>query len=153
MSGDARLVRLLDERAIERKLAQFARLLDARAWSQLEDVFAADVAFDYALGEQRGLEALRATMRRFLDPCGPSQHLIGNVVVDVDDDRAVSRAYVQARHQTPDAALQGVYDASGEYVDTWARGAAGWRIIRREATWSIHSGNPAILGANAADLG
>jgi hypothetical protein len=35
-------------------------------------------------------------MTQFLDICGPTQHLIGSILVDVNGDEAPSRAYVQA---------------------------------------------------------
>ncbi|MEO6092703.1 MAG: nuclear transport factor 2 family protein [Novosphingobium sp.] len=154
MIADGSLQRLLDERDIERGLARFSRLIDARAWDRLEDVFAADLSFDYgAEGEQHGIAALRATMSRYLDGSGATQHLIGNLDVQIDGDRAVSWTYVQARHQRGGDVAGPTFDSNGEYVDTWARRAAGWRIVRREARWAIHSGDPLILGVESTELG
>lgn len=142
------LATLLAEREIMRGLARFARVLDAKDWDALGEIFAEDVAFDYgAAGEERGLAAMTANMRRFLDVCGPSQHLIGSIIVEVDGDSAVSRAYVQARHQRKDDPLGPVFDANGEYVDRWQRQAQGWRIVRRDAIWAMHHGDPAVIYA------
>lgn len=139
---------LLDERAISRGLSRFARILDAKDWAALGDVFAHDIVFDYGSGsDQTGLAALEATMRPFLDRCGPSQHLIGSILIDVDGDHAVSRAYVQARHQARGDHGGPVFDTCGEYVDQWQRRAEGWRIIRRDAHWATHSGDPGIIYA------
>lgn len=148
--------RLLDEQAIGRGLATAARLLDAKRWDELASVFAPDIVFDYgAAGEERGIEALTANMRRFLDRCGPTQHLIGSVIVDLDPAgwSAVSRAYVQARHQRAGDRGGPVFDACGEYVDRWERRPGGWRIVRRDALWQTHSGDPAVIGAAPAQLG
>jgi len=145
---------LLDEREIIRGLSRFARVLDGKQWDRLTDIFADDVAFHYgSAGEEHGLDALRATMRRFLDRCGGTQHLIGSILVDVDGDTAVSRAYVQARHQRPDDPAGPIFDSNGEYVDRWERRAEGWRIVRRDALWANHSGDPAILHAGDNELG
>ena len=131
----------------------FARILDHKKWDDLGNVFAADLSFNYgAGGEQQGIDALRATMRQFLDVCGPTQHLLGSIIVEVDGDRALSRAYVQARHQRVADATGAIFDSNGEYVDRWERQPQGWRIVRREAIWQIHSGDPSILAANAMDL-
>ncbi|MEM9704562.1 MAG: nuclear transport factor 2 family protein [Pseudomonadota bacterium] len=137
---------LIDEREIIRALSRFARILDEKRWDVLTDVFAEDLKFDYgAGGEQHGIDALRANMSKFLDVCGPTQHLIGSILVDVNGDKAVSRAYVQARHQRKDDFTGPVFDTSGEYIDCWVRRAEGWRIVRRDAVWATHTGDPTII--------
>ncbi|NLR73318.1 nuclear transport factor 2 family protein [Novosphingobium sp. ERN07] len=143
---------LLAERAVREGLARFARVLDGKLWERLGDVFAEDVTFDYGMGEQAGMPALEANMRRFLDVCGPTQHLIGSIAIDVapDGTSAVSRAYVQARHQRAGDHGGAVFDSNGEYVDRWALRKEGWRIVRRDALWQTHSGDAAIIWSNAA---
>lgn len=139
---------LLDEREITRGLSQFARILDSKNWDALSAVFAEDLSFDYgAGGEQHGMDALRANMTRFLDICGGTQHLIGSILVDVNGDQAVSRAYVQARHQAVGATGGAVFDTHGEYIDRWERRPEGWRIVRRDALWSVLTGDPAVIAA------
>lgn len=151
MSG---LQELLDERAIRDGLARFARAIDSRDWPALADAFAGDLSFNYGAGGlQHGIAALEAQMRRFIEPCGPTQHLIGSIIVEVDGDNATSRAYVQARHQRPDDPAGAVFDSSGEYVDRWERRREGWRIVHRDALWQVHSGDPAILAAGSDGLG
>ncbi|MCP1470384.1 ketosteroid isomerase-like protein [Sphingobium sp. OAS761] len=145
---------LQDERAITRGLSTFARILDRKQWDRLGDVFASDVVFDYGSGrDEAGMAALTDNMRRFLDRCGGTQHLLGSILVDVDGDRAVSRAYVQARHQRIGDAAGPIFDSNGEYVDRWERRTDGWRIVRRDAIWAAHTGDPAILDAGTGDLG
>lgn len=141
------LAMLLAERAIREGLARFARVLDGKRWDALGDVFAEDVTFDYGLGEQAGLAALTANMRRFLDVCGPSQHLIGSIAITVAPDccSASSKAYVQARHQRANDHGGAVFDSNGEYLDQWALRPEGWRIVRRDAKWHTHSGETAII--------
>lgn len=141
------LQQLMDEREIVRGLSTFARVLDGKEWERLGEVFADDLSFDYGTGRlEQGIEALRANMRRFLDKCGGSQHLIGSILVDVDGDTALSRAYVQARHQRVDDTGGDVYDSNGEYLDRWERRSEGWRIVHRDAKWFSQSGDPAIIG-------
>jgi len=135
------------ERAVREGLARFARVLDGKQWDCLNDVFAQDITFDYGMGEQAGMSALTENMRRFLDVCGPSQHLIGSIAIEVAPGgaSATSRAYVQARHQRANDNGGGVFDSNGEYVDQWALLPQGWRIIRRDAIWQTHSGDAAII--------
>lgn len=146
------IAELQAERAIREGLARFARVLDTKQWHALADVFAADLTFDYGLGEHSGLAALEANMRRFLDVCGPSQHLIGSITVDVAPGSltATSRAYVQARHQRPGDPGGAVFDTNGEYIDRWTLGPQGWRITRRDALWQTNSGDATIIWSGAA---
>lgn len=143
---------LLAERAIREGLARFARVLDGKDWPALDQVFASDVTFDYGLGEQAGIAALTANMRRFLHVCGPSQHLIGSIAITVDPGQttATSRAYVQARHQRTADSGGPVFDSNGEYVDRWERRPQGWRIVRRDALWQTQSGDAAIIWSGSA---
>ncbi|MBO9723917.1 MAG: nuclear transport factor 2 family protein [Novosphingobium sp.] len=144
---------LLDERQIVRRLSRFARVLDRKKWSELSDVFAHNLTFNYGLGEEIGIDALERNMRRYLDRCGPTQHLIGSMIVDIDGDHATSRAYVQARHQRQDDPVGAIFDSTGEYVDRWLRQAEGWRIVRRDALWFLHAGDPDVISADSAGLG
>ncbi len=144
---------LLDEREIVRGLSRFARVLDQKRWDGLTDVFARDLTFNYgADGEQAGIDALREQMRRYLDVCGGTQHLIGSILVDVEGDSAVSRAYVQARHQRRNDPVGAIFDSTGEYVDQWERRSEGWRIVRRDALWFLHAGDPGVLATDQSRL-
>ncbi len=135
-----------DEREIMRGLGHFARLIDSKLWDRIGEVFADDVSFHYGIGEdQHGIERLRELFQHFLGGCGGTQHLLGSVILEVDGDQAVSRAYVQARHQRRDDLGGPILDTSGEYIDRWERRPEGWRIIRRDAKWFTFSGDLSIL--------
>ncbi len=150
MSDDAlpaAVRKLVDAEELRTGLGTFARLVDGKRWAEMSAVFADDVTFDYGdQGHQVGLPALVDTFRRYLENCGGTQHLIGSIQVDVRaDDTAVTRAYVQARHQGLGALTADNFDTNGEYTDTWARRPEGWRIVNRLSRWSTTSGNPAVL--------
>ena len=148
VDADALLQSLVADRDVREGLARFARVIDAKDWAALDTVFAADLTFDYGLGERSGIAALTETMRMFLDGCGPTQHLIGSISITTDGSRAESRAYVQARHQRRDDPTGDVFDSNGEYTDRWEHRAQGWRIVRRDVRWQTHSGDRTILSAN-----
>lgn len=137
---------LSDERAILNLLGDFARILDRKQWDRISDVFASDVAFNYGDGqEQAGMAALHLNFTKFLDRCGATQHLLGSIQVDIDGDTAISRSYVQARHQGLGDKSQAIFDTNGEYTDRWERRAEGWRIVRRDARWDLFSGDSSVL--------
>lgn len=154
MPSPPELRELIDERAIRRGLARFARILDTKDWPALGEVFADDLTFDYGQGGERsGMAALVDNMSRYLDRCGGTQHLLGSIWVDIAGDTALSRSYVQARHQRADTPAGAIFDSNGEYIDHWERRQEGWRIVRRDALWQAHTGDPAIIAAGKDDLG
>ena len=148
MTRDTILQQLLDEREISVQLAVLARILDTRAWDRVPEVVAEDVSFDYSDSgsDETGRDALLANFRRYLDVCGPSQHLIGSLMVMVEGDRGTSRCYVQARHRAKEPADPRLFDSNGEYIDTWERRPEGWRMVHRRARWQSHSGDPSVIG-------
>jgi ketosteroid isomerase-like protein len=135
-----------DERAILNALGDFARILDHKSWGRVGEVFADDVTFNYGDGqEQSGIAALRANFTKFLDRCGATQHLLGSIQVEIDGGTAVSRAYVQARHQGLGDKSQAIFDTNGEYMDRWERRPEGWRIVRRDVAWNLFNGDSSVL--------
>ena len=148
MDQSQALQRQLDERDIAVQLATLARILDSREWARVSEVVAADVSFDYTDSgtDVHGREALLANFRQFLDVCGPSQHLLGSIIIEVDGDHALSRSYVQARHRSKDPADPRLFDSNGEYIDRWERRAEGWRMVHRRAIWASMSGDPSVIG-------
>ena len=135
-----------DQRIILNTLGEFARILDRKQWTRVGEVFADDIAFNYGDGqEQQGIAALHEQFTKFLDHCGATQHLLGSVQLELNEDEAVTRSYVQARHQGKGDKAHLFFDTSGEYTDRWERRANGWRIVRRDARWDLFMGDPAVL--------
>ncbi|EME20368.1 nuclear transport factor 2 family protein [Rhodococcus triatomae] len=137
---------LLTEHAITRTLTLIARAMDDRDWSALDDLVLADATSDLGTGELHGRAEFVATIRSFLDECGPTQHLLGNVVVDVDGDRATSRAYVSDMHLGTGDHADLTFRTLGDYHDTWVRQGDTWRLARRVKHNRGHVGSFAALG-------
>lgn len=67
----------------------------------------------------------------FLADLGGSQHIIGQVQIAVDGDRASGEVYFYAWHRiTEDGAAKDLLVA-GRYVDEYACRDGDWRIVRR----------------------
>jgi hypothetical protein len=98
---------------------------------------------DFGLGPVSGRSAVVAVMRSFLDDCGPTQHLLGNLVIDVDNSgtSATSRCYVSDMHVGAGARSHQTFSTLGEYHDEWRRvGGRWWLVYRRKL-------NRALLGS------
>ncbi|OCC22499.1 hypothetical protein MB02_16715 [Croceicoccus estronivorus] len=128
---NADLDSLLAIRAIEQNIIRFARAMDERDWHALETIMASDVVADLGTGLLHGPEAIVGLIRHFLDRCGTTQHLVGNILVTVSGDTATSRAYVHDSHLPADEDPGEVYYTLGDYNDRWERKDGCWRMVER----------------------
>jgi hypothetical protein len=61
-----------------------------------------------------------------------TQHLIGNVLIEVDGDRAWGESYYVANHDLKGASGEELrYTAAGRYIDRFERRDGTWRIAHR----------------------
>ncbi|SOX53860.1 nuclear transport factor 2 family protein [Mycobacterium ahvazicum] len=121
-----------DERDIARALTLFARAMDDRNWDTMADILAENAQGDFGTGHLEGSTAIIEMIRGFLDNCGPTQHLLGNLVIDITGDTAVSRTYIHDVHLNSRADPSTRFYTLGDYHDTWQRRADGmWRLTKR----------------------
>lgn len=137
---------LLEEREIYRTLVAIARAMDQRDWAAIEHLAAEDMNSDLGLGEQAGREAFIACMRSFLDACGPTQHLLGNVLIEIDGDTATSEAYVSDMHVGAGDKSDSTFRTLGDYHDKWRKVDGSWHLVHRTKINHAHVGSFAVLG-------
>ena len=133
MEHNVDLQTLLDERGIYRQLVSFARAMDARDWNVIANIASDDVVVDFGTGVLEGREALLGILQQFLDNCGTTQHMLGNVVIDVDpaSGTATSQAYVADIHLSLSDKSDLSFRTLGAYHDTWRKGETHWQLIKR----------------------
>lgn len=144
---DPTVQRLLDEHEITRLCYRYGAALDDRDWERLRTCFTADAVTEYeGLGRFEGYPAIEGVCQAALGPLDRSQHLIGNVSVDVDGDTATAQCYLHAQHVKAGTAGGDLYLLAGRYTDRVTRTPDGWRFAhRRLETWWV-DGNPAVVG-------
>lgn len=129
---DLNLTTLLDQARIQAVLNRYASVLDEQDWAGLQQVFTAEAVAHYTgVGDFYGREAIIAVVRDFLEGCGSTQHLLGNVRIQVNGDQATAQCYLQATHAGLGAYLGQTMTVWGEYSDRLERRAEGWRIVER----------------------
>jgi hypothetical protein len=144
---DERLQALCDERDVERALNLFARAMDNRDWDTMAEILADDARGDFGTGSLAGRGTIITMIRGFLDKCGPTQHLLGNVVVDVTGDTAVSLAYIRDVHLNSTADPTTRFYTIGDYHDTWRRRPDGsWCLTERVKINRAYVGPLEIFG-------
>ncbi len=138
---------LTAERDIQKALIRYARALDTRDWALLDTVFDPHVKAEYgAQPESLGRAAVVAGIRKFLDHCGHSQHLMGNFDVTVDGAMASSVCYIRVFHQGKGERAHLTQETFGCYHATWAHTHEGWRAVRWRLDVSMQLGTWEAFG-------
>lgn len=137
---------LLAEREIFRSLTRIARAMDARDWDGLTAELADDATAELGTGPLDSPAAIIALIRRYLDVCGPTQHLLGNLLVEVDGDTASSRCYVSDLHLGPAGQHDVTFATLGDYHDRWERRDGAWKLVHRTKLNRAHIGSFAVFG-------
>lgn len=135
-----------DKQDIAEVCYRYGVAVDNRDWALLSSCFLPDAnAFYEGLPACHGYQAIEDTCNRALSPLSGSQHLIGNVLVQLDGDTATAQCYVQAQHVKLGTEGGDLFVFAGRYRDTLVRTPAGWKITERflDAMWT--DGNPAVL--------
>ncbi len=140
--------RLLAEREIQRNLVSIARAMDQRDWDALRRLLLTETTADLGSGLISGREAIVDFIRGFLDACGPTQHLLGNVLIDVAGDTASSRSYVSDMHLGRGERARLTFATLGDYHDRWLRVDGGWRLSHRTKLNHATLGDVSIFDRN-----
>ncbi|MEV0044023.1 nuclear transport factor 2 family protein [Nocardia rhamnosiphila] len=141
-----------DRDAVADTVNRYTYALDSRDWDLLDEVFTPDAVARYGAEAPavRGRAGIVAMIRSFLDRCGPSQHLLGNHVVDIDGDTATSICKARVLHTGAGENTNITYECAGVYRDRMTRSAQGWRIAERTFVIDIELGDrDAVLGTSA----
>ena len=139
------LERLLLERELHQVLIAYALLCDGRDWQTIDRVFSDDASACYGNRTLPDRAAILAMLRNHLGGCGPTQHLLGNLQVWVDEEQVTSRTEVRASHRGTGDKQDQTYDCMGHYHDRWTHTPAGWRIAHRTMTVALEFGSRSVL--------
>lgn len=138
---------LAAERDITRALTSFARAMDNRDWDGLAALIDENATGDLGTGPLNNRDAIIAVMRAFLDDCGPTQHLLGNILIDVNGDEAHSRAYVSDMHLGKSEETRSrSFSTLGDYEDRWKKIAGRWIMVHRTKHNRALIGDISVLG-------
>lgn len=122
--------RLADRMAIEALLMRYGTALDTRDSALLATCFSDDAVLEYDAAPPATRQEFigRATgLRRFV----ATQHVVSNIAITLDGDRAQATSYAHAMHARGETDGRETYLMGGTYTDVLARTPDGWRITRR----------------------
>jgi ketosteroid isomerase-like protein len=142
------LQELQDRQEITELCYRYGLAVDGRDWAALAACFTPDAdAYFLDMPPCHGYQAIEDTCRAALTPLSATQHLVSNVVVRLDGDRASSTCYLQAQHVRTGTAGGEHFIIAGRYADQLVRTPDGWRIRERRLDLLWTDGNPAVVGA------
>ena len=128
-----------DHLEIQQVINLYASAIDKHQWSALESVFTEDAEANFiGLGIFEGRQAIVDLISAVLTQCSVTQHLLCNINIEVNGDRATATCYLSALHVGLGDYSSEIMTVWGEYSDRLVRTADGWRIAHRTLT-SLHS--------------
>jgi 3-phenylpropionate/cinnamic acid dioxygenase small subunit len=145
MADTAGLQSLLDRQEISDLLVRYTTALDAKDWELLESCFTKSPVFVHPGGRLVGFTEILARTSAALTPLTITQHLLGNLVVEVNGDTARASCYFRAQHVRTGTPGGDTYIIAGRYIDTLSRTSLGWKIAERVQSYMWRDGNPAVV--------
>lgn len=134
---------MMDRAEIVDVILLYCQALDTADFDALDDVFTPDATADL-VEEVTGREAIKARIRRTIEPLDRTQHLVGNHRIELNGDRATCSSYLQAQHVRRSAEGGPHLIVAGRYDDVLVRTVDGWRIVHRRLSVWWTEGNPRV---------
>ena len=124
--------RLLDERAIRRRLVEYCRGIDRLDVELVRGVYHPDATDDHGSFVGLGVDFAQYAVCRMGEGCEATMHVIGNSIIDfAGSDAAFVESQVVAYQQRRDEAGPFLQTFGGRYVDRFERRHGDWRIAHR----------------------
>lgn len=128
-----RLQRLLDKNDCVELVHKLARAIDRCDGALVDSVFHPDATDDHG-GYKGTARDFTPWVMEVLNGMRRTQHMIGNVLVEVEGDRAQGESYFIAHHVLPGEPEKFMV-AAGRYLDRFERRGGEWRISHRHAVY------------------
>lgn len=140
---------LLDRLAIEDQVKKYAVIVDRKQFDRLGEVFTEDAWVDYtASGGQAGnFEETKAFLIQSMQMFSSTQHMMGNVVIDIAEDGKTAKGEVMLFNPLTMPTEGGPYTffCGVWYHDDWVKTEEGvWKMRKRvqENSYAYHRPNP-----------
>jgi 3-phenylpropionate/cinnamic acid dioxygenase small subunit len=135
---------LLDRAAIHDLIMRYARGVDRRDLDLVASCFAADAAYDGALG-RGGIDVVLAALRERMPRYRTTMHFLTNPLIEVQGDVAACETYALVYHRLENDDDVEDFIVGVRYVDELARRSEGWRIVRRRTAMEFQRYDAVVL--------
>jgi 3-phenylpropionate/cinnamic acid dioxygenase small subunit len=136
---------VIDKLAITDLCYRYAMALDNSDWSALRACFTPDVRAQWpTMPVFANYDEMERTCRDIMARLSGAQHLISNVIVEVDGDRADCWSYFQTQVVRTGTPGGDTFTVGCKCQDQLVRTSQGWRICGRHVDLMWTDGNPAV---------
>ena len=120
-----------DRVAIMDLLARYNRGVDRCDLATLDTVWADGAVTDFGFNGTDAREWSANTVNSLRSNFLRTQHMLGQMVIDLDGDHATAETYCRAYHEFDGPEGREEMTVGGRYLDDLVRTPAGWRIAKR----------------------
>jgi len=139
MDRDEILYDLAAKEEIRQAMARYSRGIDRRDEELLKTVYHEDSTDDHGWGLQAGGWDIAALVRRdgkgFPDEWKLTSHFLGQHLIEVDGDEAVSEVYFVSTNTIEHDGSDFHQVSSGRYLDRWERREGQFKIAHRQVIY------------------
>ena len=129
---------LADRAEIRDVIVRYGWAIDTKDWALLDTCFTEDAEVDYSSnpgGKKGPYRQVRSWFEKMLSAFPVTQHLMSNIDVQLDGDRATARTMVtNPQGAATSAGPLHFFYVGGRYDDDFVRTPEGWRIAKRVET-------------------
>ena len=134
-----------DRAAITETVQTIARSADLHQWDAVRAAFAEIVALDYGTPETLSPDDVIVRWRPLLSAFDATQHVVRELAIDLDGNRARVTSRFQATHVLRGTPGGDVWTLAGRYEHDLARTADGWKVTRMRMIPEASTGNARLL--------
>ncbi len=124
-----------DKLEINEVLIAYANAIDSKEYQQLDSVFSEDAVIDFTEvgGPHGNRETILAYLQQALAPFPKTQHMLGNITIEINGDEATSKTMchnpmvLKNNEGKEETFFIGLW-----YLDNLRRTDNGWRIQKRK---------------------
>jgi 3-phenylpropionate/cinnamic acid dioxygenase small subunit len=129
---------LADRAEISDVIVRYGWAIDTKDWALLDTCFTAAAYVDYSSnpgGKEGPYPQIRSWLEKMMSAFPVTQHLMSNIDITLDGDRATARTMVTNPQgaATREGPLH-FFFVGGRYDDEFVRTADGWKIAKRVET-------------------
>jgi len=129
------LEELLHKEAIREQLYRYCRAVDRGDKELMRSIYHPDATDNHGVFEGPASKFVELDVAEVMAGLVITQHLIGNILIEIDGDAARAESYVLASHRVEQN--DGPHDIVvwGRYLDRFERRQGEWRIAHRQCVF------------------
>jgi ketosteroid isomerase-like protein len=134
-----------DRAAITMAIEAITRGADLHQWETVRAAFADEVELDYGTPERLSPDTIVVgRWQPLLEGFDATQHVVRDIQVQIDGDRATATSRLQATHFLKGAEGGDVWILTGRYEHSLVRTASGWKVTRMRMIPEASRGNTSL---------